>query len=96
MVLPPKTIFQNIEFKNLDSVEGCRCHFFENWLIKHKWVTLMTMQQEMYHQNSQFFYPSEPFKKTYHYETPCSTLQFRPAVQAGPAKVGRRRKREAI
>ena len=31
--------------------------------MKHKWVTLMTMQSEIYHQNSQYFYPSEPFKK---------------------------------
>ena len=29
--------------------------------MKHKWVALVTMQPEIYHQNSQSFYPSEPF-----------------------------------
>ena len=29
--------------------------------MKHKWVTLVTTQSEMNHQNSQYFYPSEPF-----------------------------------
>ena len=42
-----------------------RCYFFENWLMKHKWATLVTMQPEIYHQNSQSFYPSEPFKKNH-------------------------------
>ena len=31
--------------------------------MKHKWVTLVTMQSEINHQNSQYFYPSELFKK---------------------------------
>ena len=34
---------------------------FENWLMKHKWVTLVTMQPEIYYQNYQSFYPSELF-----------------------------------
>ena len=34
---------------------------FENWLMKHKWATLVNMQQEIYYQKSQSFYPSEPF-----------------------------------
>ena len=50
--------------------------FFENWLTKHKWATLVTMQPDIYHQNSQSFYPSEPFQKTYHYETPCSFVSI--------------------
>ena len=29
--------------------------------MKHKWATLVNMQPEVYHQNSQSFYPSEPF-----------------------------------
>ena len=29
--------------------------------MKHKWATLVTMQSEIQHQNSQNFYPSEPF-----------------------------------
>ena len=29
--------------------------------MKHKWVTLVTMQPEIYYQNSQSFYPSELF-----------------------------------
>ena len=45
----------------LEAVEARRCYFFENWLMKHKWVTLVTMQTEIYYQNSQFFYPSELF-----------------------------------
>ena len=33
--------------------------------MKHKWVTLVTMQPEIRHQNSQHFYPSEPFQKNH-------------------------------
>ena len=29
--------------------------------MKHKWATLVNMQQEIYYQKSQSFYPSEPF-----------------------------------
>ena len=39
--------------------------FFEKWLMKHKWVTLVTMQPEIYHENYQYFYPSEPFEKNH-------------------------------
>ena len=45
----------------LEAVEASQCYFFENWLMKHKWVVLVTMQSEIYHQNYQSFYPSEPF-----------------------------------
>ena len=45
----------------LEAVEASQCNFFENWLMKHKWVTLVTMQPEIYYQNSQSFYPSELF-----------------------------------
>ena len=31
--------------------------------MKHKWATLVTMQPEIYCQNSQSLYPTEPFKK---------------------------------
>ena len=44
-----------------EAVEASRCYFLENWLMKHKWATLVTMQSEIQHQNSQYFYPSEPF-----------------------------------
>ena len=44
-----------------EAVEASRCYFFENWLMKHKWVALVTMQPEIYHQNYQSFYPLEPF-----------------------------------
>ena len=44
-----------------EAVEASRCYFLENWLMKHKWATLLTMQSEIQHQNSQYFYPSEPF-----------------------------------
>ena len=44
-----------------EAVEASWWYFFENWLMKHKWATLMTMQQEIYYRNSQFFYPSELF-----------------------------------
>ena len=33
--------------------------------MKHKWVTLVTMQLEIYHENYQYFYPSEPFEKNH-------------------------------
>ena len=33
--------------------------------MKHKWVTLVTVQPVIYHQNSQYFYPSEPFQKNH-------------------------------
>ena len=33
--------------------------------MKHKWAPLMTMQPEIYHQNSQSFYPSEPSKNNH-------------------------------
>ena len=46
---------------NEKAVEASRCYFFEKWLMKHKWATLVTMQPEIYHQNSQSFYPPEPF-----------------------------------
>ena len=29
--------------------------------MKHKWATLVNMQPEIHYQNSQSFYPSEPF-----------------------------------
>ena len=51
-------------FSNTLSVGGCRGQpmlLFENWLMKHKWATLVNMQQEIYYQKSQSFYPSEPF-----------------------------------
>ena len=44
-----------------EAVEASRCYFFENCFMKHKWVTLLTMQSEIYYQNSQSFYPSELF-----------------------------------
>ena len=45
----------------LEAVEASRCYFLENWLMKHKWATLVIMQSEIQHQKSQYFYPSEPF-----------------------------------
>ena len=33
--------------------------------MKHKWVTLVTVQPVIYHENSQYFYPSEPFEKNH-------------------------------
>ena len=44
-----------------EAVEASQCYFFENWLMKHKWATLVNMQLEIYDQNYQSFYPSEPF-----------------------------------
>ena len=58
-----------------EAVEASRCYFFENLLTKHKWVTLVIMQLEIYHKNYQSCYPSEPFKKPYHYETPCTKVR---------------------
>jgi hypothetical protein len=48
-----------------EAVEASRCSFFKNWMIKHKWVTIVTMQREIYHQNYQSFYPSELFQKNH-------------------------------
>ena len=48
-----------------EAVEANRCYSFEKWLMKHKWVTLMTMQLDIYHENYQYFYPSEPFEKNH-------------------------------
>ena len=53
MILPQKIM--------LEAVEASQCSFFENWLMKHKWATLVTMQPEILHQNSQSVYPPEPF-----------------------------------
>ena len=66
--------YNQIEVYLSEAVKASRCYFFENWLMKHKWVTLVIIQAVIYHRNSQCFYPSEPFqKKTYHYETPCNS-----------------------
>ena len=48
-----------------EAVKASRCYFFENWLMKHKWVTLVIIQAVIYHRNSQCFYPSEPFQKNH-------------------------------
>ena len=46
---------------SVGAVEASQRYFFENWLIKHKWATLLTMQPETYYRNSQPYYPSELF-----------------------------------
>ena len=35
-----------------EAVEANQCNFFENWLMRHKWATLVNMQLEIYFQNS--------------------------------------------
>ena len=46
---------------DIEAVEASKCHFFENWLMKHKCPNLLkrlgTMDQNKYWS----FYPSEPF-----------------------------------
>ena len=37
------------------------CFFFKNWLMKHKNPNLIKPLDTTIHQNSQFYYPSEPF-----------------------------------
>ena len=44
-----------------DVVEASLCHFFKNWLMKHKFPNLLKHLGTIIHQNSQFYYPSEPF-----------------------------------
>ena len=53
--------------ENPQRLEDSRCYFIENWLMKHKWATLVSMQPEIYHQNFHSFYPSETF--TFHHIT---------------------------
>ena len=45
----------------LEAVEAILCHFFENWLMKHKIPNLLKHLGTIIHQNSQFYYPSESF-----------------------------------
>ena len=44
-----------------EAVEASLCYFFENWLIKLKCPNLLKPLGTIIHQNSQFYYPSEPF-----------------------------------
>ena len=57
--------------------------------MKHKWVTLMIMQLEIYHQNSQCFRPSGPFKKIH------ITMRH-PVCIVQPVRLARLAKKEAI
>ena len=45
----------------LEAVEASLCYFFKNWLMKHKSPNLLKPLGTIIHQNSQFYYPSEPF-----------------------------------
>ena len=44
-----------------EAVEASLCYFFENWLMKLKCPKLLKPLGTLIHQNSQFYYPSEPF-----------------------------------
>ena len=48
----------------LEAVEASRCHFFKNWLMKHKCPTLLKPLATVIQQNYWSFYPSEPFTFT--------------------------------
>ena len=45
----------------LEAVEVGWCYFFENWLMKLKWVNLLNTLGTINEQNYQSFYPSEQF-----------------------------------
>ena len=46
----------------LAAVEASRCYFFENWWIKLKCPLLLKPLGTIVQENSQSFYPSEPFR----------------------------------
>ena len=46
----------------LEAVEASRCHFFENWWMKLKCPLLLKPLATIVQENSQSFYPSEPFR----------------------------------
>ena len=45
-----------------EAVEASRCHFFENWLIKHKCAFLLKSLGTIIQENYRSFYLSEPFR----------------------------------
>ena len=45
-----------------EAVEANWCHFFENWWMKLKCPLLLKPQATIFQENSQSFYPSEPFR----------------------------------
>ena len=45
-----------------EAVEASRCHFFENWWMKLKCPLLLKPLATIVQENSQSFYPSEPFR----------------------------------
>ena len=45
----------------MEAVEVGLCYIFENWLTKHKIPNLLKPLGTIVHQNSQFYYPPEPF-----------------------------------
>ena len=46
----------------LEAVEASRCPFFENWWMKLKCPLLLKPLANLVQENSQSFYPSEPFR----------------------------------
>ena len=46
----------------LEAVEASRCYFFENWWMKLKCPLLLKPLATIVQENSQSFYPSEPFR----------------------------------
>ena len=45
-----------------EAVEASQCHFFQNWLMKHKSAILLKPQGTIIQENYLVFYPSEPFR----------------------------------
>ena len=45
-----------------EAVEASRCYFFENWWMKLKCPLLLKPLATIVQENSQSFYPSEPFR----------------------------------
>ena len=54
----------------LESVEASHCHFFKNWLMKHKYSNLLNPLGNVIQEKSL----RGIYFRSYHFETPCSFL----------------------
>ena len=71
------------------AVEASRCYFFENWWMILKCPLLQKPLATIVHENSQYFYPSEPFR-IIHFTMrhPVDQLKFHPySILTGDTRV---------
>ena len=62
-----------------EAVEANQCYFFENWLMKHKWATLVNMpcehaSRDILSKFSLLLPLRAIYFRSYQYETPCIFL----------------------